>query len=196
MRGQGLGDKRVARTAYGPARVQLHAHITVGVQNENILVHRVVGAIGGQPLAHGCRVRPGMTEKMDNIRVGGQKTHVRRAFVEITLDDVNGHLGHGGHFPDSPVQRFFGQHGGEVLPQGGKGVSGLEDEVEQGGRNGVAVDLACQGNPGPLAFQLGKNILAAPDFRHKGKEGLQRGLRARSGVRHGELTFLRGRRAA
>ena len=44
------------------------------------------------------------------------------------------------------------------MPQGGKGVSGLEDEVEQGGRNGVAVDLACQGNPGPLAFQLGKNI--------------------------------------
>ena len=167
--------------------VELHTHPALRIEHQNIAVHAVLGPVGCKPCAQGGHIGGCTLQKTDNLAVGGQKAHIGGALVQVALDDIHDHLGHGRHFAHGFFKQLFGQHAGHVRTQLTKGIARFKNEIEQGGGNGVAVDFSRQGYPRPLPFKLRKNRVTPPDIRHELYQLLNGICSGRMGLAHNYL---------
>nr|GEU28536.1 hypothetical protein [Tanacetum cinerariifolium] len=87
--GQRLRQQRVAAPGHRRGHVGLHQYPAFQVEQQDFVVHGVLVAVGGEPLARGVEVVIVAGHEAAQVGIGGQKAHVGRALEQVAHQDVD-----------------------------------------------------------------------------------------------------------
>ena len=170
--GQRLGQQRINTAFQRRGLVNLHQHIAGGIEQHDFVVHRVFAAVGPQPLANGVLVVSEARDKGAQLVVGGQKTHIGGALVQIAHHDIDHILGLGADLIEHRGNFFIHQTGDQFLLQAVEAFARGRHGRQNGFRLDRAVHLGGRFNHAPHQVQLVQRLFAADHVAHVGQIGV------------------------
>ena len=170
--GQRLRQQRVAAALQRRGLVDLHQHVAGGIEQDDLVVHRVLVAVGAQALADGLFVVRQAGDEGAQLVVGGEKAHVRGALVQVAHHDVDHVLRLGADLAQHGGHLLAHQAGHQLLLQPVEAIARGGHGRQDGARFLGAVHLGGRLDDAPHQVEFLQRLLATDDVAHIGQKGI------------------------